>query len=351
MADDSLAREIREKALSLGYEKCGIIKVEEMSEYGDALASRIDEYPSDRPFLERLRAFADVRQIFPWAKSLIVLVIPYGQYRIPPGLEKRIVAAYLCGGLHVEGHRDNKASVAFGAYLAEKNLRAATDRKHGFTAMRWAAAKAGVGIVRKNNFLYTESGSSAYLSVWAIDAGLELKEEARLKPCPDGCTRCVDACPTKSLRQPFSMRPMTCVSFMTGFGGELKDNPLAPSMGDWIYGCDACQSACPFNRLPGRKQIEAPELETLSEQAALSRIIEMDYKTIEELFAKKFWYISVDNLWKWKVNALNAMKNSYTGDYMPWIEKALHDPAEQVRSMAAWVMRNAAGENRDADDR
>lgn len=55
-----LAVDIRDRALALGYEKCGIIGVQEMNGYADALARRMEEYPTDRPILEKFNGFADV---------------------------------------------------------------------------------------------------------------------------------------------------------------------------------------------------------------------------------------------------------------------------------------------------
>lgn len=340
MNNKDLAEAIKNKALELGYEKCGIVSVRAMAGYADKLARRIEEYPTDKPLLNRLAAFADIQAAHPWAESVIVLARPYGKYKIPPQLKGRIAAAYLSSDSHVEHSADHADSRAFGDYLAACGLRAETDRKIGLTAMRWSAQQAGVGILRKNNFLYTESGSWVLLSVWIVDQQLEHTETPTLKPCPPTCHKCIDACPTRALQQPYSMRPTICVSFMTGLGGNnLIDHPLAPAMGKWIYGCDACQSACPFNQIAGREVEDYPGLDELAEKLSLPRLIEMDYTSLRDHLSEKFWYISEDRLWKWKVNALNAMKNSYQEAYLPAIQKARNDPAEPVRQMAEWVLR------------
>ena len=49
----------------------------------------------------------------------------------------------------------------------------ATDRDFGITALRWAGMKAGIGIIRKNNFFYTEKGSYQYLEAFLIDEPLQ----------------------------------------------------------------------------------------------------------------------------------------------------------------------------------
>lgn len=340
----ALAKSIGEKASSLGYESCGIVGARDMAGYADKVARRMEEYPADRPLLERFTGMADIRKVRPWAGAVVVLVRPYGKYRTPDRLKGRIAKAYLCGGLHVEGSIENTASRAFGEFLAEHGIRAETERRAGLTAMRWAAAMAGLGIIRKNNFFYGKGGSWVNLEAWLIDRELELKDTNHAKPCPDNCRRCLDACPTQALRGPYSMRPTACIAFTTGFGGDnLADNPSGPAMSGRIYGCDACQSACPFNQAPGREEIDYPGLDEFAERMSLTNLIDMDHETLRKSLAEKFWYISGDRLWKWKTNALNAMKNEYKEEYMPWIRKACDDPSEPVRTMAAWVLRSVEG--------
>ena len=83
------------------------------------------------------------------------------------------------------------------------------------TALRWAALKAGLGIIRKNNFFYSDSGSWVYLEAWLIDQELTLKENTNLKNCPPNCNLCIKACRTNSLSEPYMMNRSTCISCLT----------------------------------------------------------------------------------------------------------------------------------------
>ena len=56
-------------------------------------------------------------------------------------------------------------------------------------------------------------------------------------------------CKTKSLSAPFTMNPLTCVSFINTFGdGNLPDGVTEDMLEEWIIGCDNCQDSCPFNK-------------------------------------------------------------------------------------------------------
>lgn len=340
MSNQQLAEKIKNGALALGFDKCGIIRVSELTAHADFLAERIKQYPSERAFLEQFSGFADVAAKRPWAKSAVVLVHSYGQYKIPENLKGRIASFYL----FVEGATEKADGQAFGAFLTECGIKGENDWGIGLTSVRRAAEQAGLGLIRKNGFFYTrEHGSWVFLTVWLIDRELELKEENNLKPCPENCDKCLKACPTSALRGTYSTKPTDCISYLAGLGGDvLVDHPAAPGMKGWIYGCDNCQAACPHNHIKGYGETDLPGLTSFAEKVSLEKIMDLDYDSLGRIMVENFHYIPKNRLWKWKINVLNAMKNSYKSEYRPYIERASRDSAEQVRSMARWVLASVA---------
>ena len=209
----------------------------------------------------------------------------------------------------------------------------------GRCSLRWAAMKAGIGIIRKNNFFYTERGSWNHLEAFLIGEPLEYIETCAVRPCPDGCSLCVKACPTGALCAPYTMNPAACVSALTTWSGwDLTTEPLRAKMGRWAYGCDVCQDVCPFNRGAWSGGKEFPGLPELAKHLPLTEIVEADYDTLKNIVQPAFWYIPADKVWRYKTNALNVMLNDYSPEYLPAIKKACSDEAEQVRKMAAWVL-------------
>ena len=64
----------------------------------------------------------------------------------------------------------------------------------------------------------------------------------------NACTRCMDACPTAAIVEPYVVNGSQCISYLTI---ELKDeipSSFQGKMDDWVYGCDVCQDVCPWNR-------------------------------------------------------------------------------------------------------
>ncbi|GEM_PF-3756171 len=148
-----------------------------------------------------------------------------------------------------------------------------TERKFGITALRWAAHKAGLGIIRRNNFFYTDSGSWVYIEAWLIDKEIELKQKYTQKPCPPKCNRCIDACPTKSLRESYTMSRATCISCLTTWDGDdLINEPNNRLMGAWVFGCDVCQDVCPYNKRKWEAVEEYPDLNELSKMISLNQM-------------------------------------------------------------------------------
>lgn len=327
---DSLAAQIKNAALQLGYEKCGIIKLADMVGYASRLKERGEQVPAAKAFDEKLYRFADLQKQYPWAKSIVVCVRPFGKYKVPEHLQGMVAKYYLFDSRRDERSRELQDSLQFEAYLQGLGLKTETERKFGVTALRWAALKAGLGLVRRNNFFYTESGSWVNLEAWLIDRELTASEIPTLRDCPENCNRCVKACPTASLSQPYTMNPMSCVSFLTTFGGrDLPHDPHREQIGCWVYGCDACQDVCPMNQKCWQGTEEFPALAELSRQISLEKILKLDYDFLEQVMQPKFWYIDKQDVWKWKVNAINAMTNNYQEHYKDSIYAACNDSNEK----------------------
>lgn len=333
-----LAQQIRAKALALGYEKCGIIAVTELTGYAQKLAARISRFPDTKDRFDKFYGFAKPTEIYPWAKSVVVCVRPYNEYKIPAHLQGVIAKYYLLDSRTDKASSEYQDSILFEQYLHEQGIYTATERKFGLTALRWAAVKAGLGIIRKNNFFYTQSGSWVHLEAWLIDQELELTEVSTLADCAANCQLCIQACPTQALCAPYEMSRSACVSCITTWDGrDMPNDPYREQLGTWVYGCDACQDICPHNQNKWVANTDFPGLKELATKLTLEQIIEMDYDYLENIIQPKFWYIPKQDVWKWKVNALNAMYNNWADKYQKYLTIASCDEHAKVRAMANFI--------------
>ena len=108
--------------------------------------------------------------------------------------------------------------------------------------------KAGLGWIGKHtNLINSKIGTWLFLSEIIIDFELEFNKPLTYDLC-GSCTKCIDACPTDAIVEPYVVDGSKCISYYTI---ELKDNipdHVKGSYGDWIFGCDICQDVCPWNR-------------------------------------------------------------------------------------------------------
>jgi epoxyqueuosine reductase len=340
--DLPIEKKIQQKAYSLGIEKCGIIKPEAMLDYADRLRERMGRIPNGEALYGRFMIFADVKRSFPWAKSIVVAVMYYGNYFIPESLKGRFGKAYLTDSRFNPDSPERQTINSFEAYLHELGLKTANSEHPGITALRWAAHKAGLGIIRRNNFLYTEKGSWHTITAWVTDREMELIGSHSLEECPEDCNRCIKSCPTKSLSRPYTMSMATCVSRLTTSNDKNSyDDTTNSQIGKRIYGCDVCQDICPINRkAKWGGTDDFPGLARIAEYLSPEKILTMRYAEIERQLSPKFFYINKESLWRWKLNAINAMQNDYQWEYADYIEDALHDEDEYpiVRDKAKYVL-------------
>jgi len=333
------ALEVVDKAIEVGFDKCGIIPVEMMSGYEEKLEERMERFPRIREKYEAFRSFAHLRDNYPWAGAVVICSFWYGRYHIPDGLQGCIAKYYLTDGRRNTESQGYRTSIVFEKYLADCGFQVATDRDFGITALRWAAMQAGIGIVRKNNFFYTEKGSYQYLEAFLIDAPLQYITENHIRPCAEKCNLCMQACPTGSLEAPYRMCRNTCVSCLTTWDGwDLRSEPLQNKLGKWIYGCDACQDACPYNKNAWKDEEEFPHLEEWGKGLTYAKIVLSDYSWLASVIQPQLWYIPKGKEWRYKTNALSAMLNDYAPDYLPVIKEACNDEYAEVRDMAKWVL-------------
>jgi len=164
---------------------------------------------------------------------------------------------------------------------------------------------------------------------------MTLKQNYEFKECPENCSKCIQACPTKSLSMPYAMDRVNCINYLTTMDCDnIINNKNAKNTGKWIYGCDLCQDVCPFNSNKWENNENFPELNELSESISLENIINKDDVFLGNVMSKKFWYIKKEDAYKWKINILNAISNNYNDSFLPYINAACHDKNSKVQLVA-----------------
>jgi epoxyqueuosine reductase len=112
------------------------------------------------------------------------------------------------------------------------------------------AARAGLGFVGKNGMLIVPGvGSMVLLGEVVTTLALEAAEPM-VERC-GSCTRCLDACPTSAFARPFVLDARKCVAYLTIEKAGPVPRALREGIGENLFGCDECQTVCPFNASAG----------------------------------------------------------------------------------------------------
>ena len=109
------------------------------------------------------------------------------------------------------------------------------------------AKKSGLGWVGKNsNLINKQQGSFFFIAELIID--LELEYDGPVKDYCGTCTKCIDACPTDAIVNPYVVDGSKCISYFTIELKEQIPQEVKGKFGNWVFGCDICQDVCPWNR-------------------------------------------------------------------------------------------------------
>ncbi|MFL2585461.1 MAG: tRNA epoxyqueuosine(34) reductase QueG [Parvicellaceae bacterium] len=148
------------------------------------------------------------------------------------------------------------------------------------------AKKSGLGWIGKHSNLVNKNKGS-YFFIAEIILDLELDTDIPIKDYCGSCTRCVDACPTEAIVEPYVVDGSRCISYLTI---ELKDEVIpqefSGKMDNWMFGCDVCQQVCPWNRLatPHKESLFDPPSDLLS--LTKKEWHELDEQMYQNLFKK-----------------------------------------------------------------
>lgn len=194
----------------------------------------------------------DGNEILFGAKSVICLARKYGRSAGEEDEEPEVarsIARYARGRDYHNGVRKKLRTLAkylraLGTEEAPVHARPLCDQEP--VLERAWAARAGLGFVGKNGLLIVPGVGSLVL-LGEVVTTLALEPDSSIPERCGACTRCLDVCPTSAFVAPFVLDPRRCVAYLTIENRDAIPDELRVGVGTHLFGCDDCQTVCPFN--------------------------------------------------------------------------------------------------------
>jgi epoxyqueuosine reductase len=204
------------------------------------------------------------------------------------------------------------------------------------------AYRAGLGWIGKNTCLiHPRRGSLFFLG--QILTSLPAPE-SRPEPVPDHCgtcDRCLKACPTGALESPRWLNAGKCISYWTIEAREAAPESLRAGIGDWLFGCDICQTVCPWNeKHHGKDLMREMSAARMNEDgraalvADLRWILTSSHNQLNKTLQRS--PLSRARPQGLKRNALVVAGNRRLDELKPEIEKALE--VDALKEVALWAL-------------
>ena len=345
---DAWKTAIRQQARALGFPLCGFTTADPPRDFPRYESWIADGRQAGMTWLATGRARAaraDPSRLLPSARTIIALGTPYPRPQDPSGSPlEGYVAAYALGD---DYHDVLKARLrrlcSFLDTLAGRPLhhRAYTDT--GPVLEREIASRAGLGWIGRNSMLiHPTKGSFIFLAEILTEMELPPDPPFTADRCGD-CTRCIDACPAGCILPDRTVDSRRCISYLTIEHRGSIPRELREAIGRRIFGCDVCQTVCPWNR----KASAAGDDAFLPRPHFPIRDLTAEYGLSETEWEARFRRSALRRTGRegYLRNLLIALGNSRRKEAEPVLRAAQAGPDPILGETATWSMEKISEKN------
>ncbi len=336
----TIEQRIRDHALELGLDGVGFapaVPAEHLQFYLNWLAAGHHGEQSYLARPDRVARRQDLNLILPGVQSLVVVARHYWLGPEPAELtapDRGRISMYARGtDYHAALLPQLNRLLTLIQTEAGRPVRGRAYVDTGPLLEREHARRAGLGFIGKNcSLIQPRRGSWLFLGVLLVDLALEPSATPGSPTC-GACERCLAVCPTGALVAPYTLDSRRCISYWTTYLSGIIPRAWRPWIGNQVFGCDLCQSVCPWNRFAtpaatmGQVVAGAPPLIPL---LALSEID----------FAQRYGRTPIGHLGRERFlrNVAVALGNWGAPKIVAPLAQALAEPSPTIRAHAAWAL-------------
>ncbi|OFY68249.1 MAG: tRNA epoxyqueuosine(34) reductase QueG [Bacteroidetes bacterium RBG_13_43_22] len=246
----NLSLRIKEKALELGFDICGIARARALKERESSLKAWLEAGMNDKMgYLEREpeKRF-NPGLVFPGTKSLVVTGISYYSEIKQKEKEVPVLSRYTYGTDYhdVILPKLEKILTWVKERVPEAEGKAFSDT--GFLHEKSWINEAGLGWQGRHSIMISkEIGSFFFIGILMLNIELDYDEPFKGEFC-GSCRLCIDYCPTSAINDNRTIDARKCISNRTIENRGPIPEEIIPKLGGRVYGCDKCQEVCPWNK-------------------------------------------------------------------------------------------------------
>jgi epoxyqueuosine reductase len=344
---------IKAAASRAGFDLCGVAALEQSSlpelnyfeKWVDAGYAGEMHYLKARHESGELKR-ANVSETAPWARSVVVCGINYdSNHRYSTEAKdpsRGWVARYAWSredyhDVVLRKLRQVEAELSLATNDASITTRCYVDT--GPHVERVYAKYAGIGWTGKNTCIINQQlGSWIFLGI--ILTSLELAVDLPAADRCGTCTRCIAACPTQAILEPYKLDATRCISYLTIEKRGSVPEELRRGIGNNIFGCDICQDVCPWNGGPAKRApfARAEEFQARPElvNPALAWLAEITREDFQQTFRRS--PVKRAKFSGLKRNVAVSMGNSGEKKFIPQLERMTQDEDAVVSEHARWAL-------------
>ena len=332
---------VRAAAINLGFSSCGFTTPASPDHFSTFDRWLKMGYQAGMSFLDSQRSREcrkDPTRLLDSCLSIIVLTFPYRFKQPATSPDIGGIASYaLLNDYHLflpalmgEFHRRIEA-------LFDRPIRSLACCDSSPVLERDLAWRAGLGGIGKNGCLISpQQGSFIFIAELLVDIPIEPDLPFSKKLCGN-CIKCIVACPTGCLQEGTPFDSNLCIAYHTIENRGAIPNPIRSQIGSQIFGCDICQSVCPWNH-PNRARgtFSAPEFSSLPDPV-LQQEISLDKNAFKEKY--KDTAVLRSKYKGYMRNICVALGNARNENAVSILsQKLLNEEEPLIRAHAAWAL-------------
>ncbi len=227
----------------VGFELFGVAKVTSIDEAIFLREWISKNYHADMDwFSKTIHLRTDVKKWF--SEGISIIAVGENYYH---KCENTFLALYAHGtDYHIRIRKKlNQVASFLNEFVTDMKFKISVDTSPVYE--KYWAKKAGLGWQGKNTLIINPKYGS-WFNIGLLVVNFALPEDVEVKNQCGNCNNCIDACPTKALSSPGILDVRKCISYHTIENKKNIPKEIRISNKSYVFGCDICQLACPWNR-------------------------------------------------------------------------------------------------------